>query len=416
VPKTADLLSILESGIDAVRPSILIPEILKEPSGNMRSWLSARCRFLLTLGKASIDSAKAVLSQVHCEDYFILSPYSDPERLLNVHVGSHPVPDENSYVATNQLMDWLRNLDTSGSLLVVLSGGTSALCVSPLPPVSLHSKMKVNEVLIGSGAMIQQINTVRKHLSSVKGGQLGAYFPASQTHVLVVSDVIGDDLSSIGSGPFYVDPSTFLDAKNILLAHSLWNIVPEDVRQTIESGVSGLIPETPKPGTLEIAHTIIASNRIARRAAAEKAVSLGYSIIKVQNPLQGDVEEAASKLFAQLKDGPKRSAVICGGEVTIRLTGSGIGGRNQHLALLMTDKISGSDLTFAAAGTDGIDGNSSAAGAWTNGETFVRAGGMGSLQHALKNCDSYSYFNSVGQTIITGPTGTNVMDLYIGLT
>jgi glycerate 2-kinase len=416
VPKAADLLSILQSGIDAVRPSLLFPEILKNPSENIRNWLSAPRRFLLALGKASVDSARTLLSQVDCEDYFVLSPYPDPEKRLHVQVGSHPIPNEQSYEATNRLKDWFRAINTDGSLLVVLSGGTSALCVSPLPQVSLSSKMKVNELLIGSGARIQEINTVRKHLSSVKGGQLGAYYPASQTHVVVISDVIGDDLSAIGSGPFYADPSTFTDAKKVLLTYSIWNDVPEDVRQTIDSGIAGFISETPKPGTFEIPHSIIASNEIARLAAAEKAAKLGYSIVNVENLFADDIEKATPKLLQLLKSSPKRSAIICGGEVTIRVTGGGIGGRNQHLTLLMTERIRETDFSFAAAGTDGIDGNSNAAGAWADGETFRKAGGVSSFEHAVEECDSYSYFNSVGQNILTGPTGTNVMDLYIALT
>ena len=416
MPTTADLLSIIESGINAVRPAVLFPEILANPSAEIRTWLSAPQRFLLALGKASIDSAKTILSQADCDDYFVLAPYKDPENLLTVHVGNHPLPDATSFQSTRRLIDWLHKLPKEGSLLVVISGGTSALCVSPLSTIDVDSKMKVNELLIGSGATIQEINTVRKHLSSAKGGQLGAHFPAKKTHVLVISDVIGDDLSSIGSGPFFADPTTFLDAKNVLLAYSLWNRIPDNVRSTIEAGINGLIPETPKPGMLDIAHRIIASNKIAKHAAAEQAGRLGYSVIEREEPVQGDVELAVVMLLQEINRCPKGSALICGGEVTIRLTGAGSGGRNQHLALLMTEKINGSDLLFAAAGTDGIDGNSSAAGAWTDGETWNRASGFDHFKNALKNCDSYSYFKSIAQNIVTGPTGTNVMDLYIALT
>jgi glycerate-2-kinase len=412
-PEQSDLLQILTSGIDAVRAAAIFPPVLKYLDSKSEE---SEKRFLLTLGKASVDSAKFLLSRRNFHDHFVLSPYQDPDRQLNVFLGSHPIPDHQSQDSTKRLVEWLEQLPSGGSLLVVLSGGSSALCVLPLPNVPLKAKMKVNDLLIRSGATIQEINTVRKHLSSVKGGQLARRVSHLQTRVLVISDVIGNDLSTIGSGPFYPDPTTFLDARNVLIRHDLWSRIPEEARFAIEKGCAGHVAETPKPGSFQIEHQIVASNEIARTAAAEKAKSLGYSIRFQETPLSMNVDEAAEELQFMLKSAPENTALIAGGEITVSVHGEGTGGRNQHLALLMTQKLEGTSILFAAAGTDGIDGNSPAAGAWTDGNTFARAGGMESFQKAAIHCDSYHYFRSIGQSITTGPSGTNVMDLYIALT
>lgn len=423
MPKASDLLTIIHAAIDSVRPSLLFPAILQRPEEDVASWLSAPQRFLLTLGKASIDSAATILSQVRCDDSFVLAPmgdYHSPDThdgLKQVHYGSHPVPDERSYQATLALVEWLEKLPSGGSLLVVLSGGTSALCMLPLHSVSLESKFKTNELLIRSGASIREINTVRKHLSSVKGGRLLSYLRSVTTRVLVISDVTGDDLSSIGSGPFYPDPTTFADARMVLAQHGLWDQVPEDVRNTIEAGMAGSMQETPKPGEAAvIPHRIVASNRIARRVAAERAGLLGYSVQEQNEMLQCDVATAAEMIWSEMRSCAQRTAFLWGGEITIRVMGDGTGGRNQHLALLMAEKIRGRNVLFGSVGTDGIDGNSPAAGAWVDGASFEKASGMESFQQAVRNCDSYHYFKSLQQDITTGPTGTNVMDLYLALT
>jgi glycerate 2-kinase len=413
VSHSSDLLEIIKVGIDSARPSAIFPALFDQPDGPLLTWMNSQHRFLLCLGKASIDSARTILHRVPCDDFFVLSPYEDPEHAIPVHLGSHPIPNEQSFESTSALTSWLKEKPSDVALLVVLSGGTSALCVMPLPSVGLKSKMRINDMLIRSGAGIQEINTVRKHLSLVKGGQLGGFASQMKTCVLVISDVIGDDFATIGSGPFYPDPTTFLDAKNVLVRYDLWDNTPGDARTTIENGISGAIPETPKEG--HIPHRIIASNEIARQAAASKAQSLGYKTQMPVGAVQGDVENAVQQIFATMQQLPSKSALLLGGEITIRLKGHGTGGRNQHLALLLTERLKNLKVSFAAAGTDGIDGNSPAAGAWTDGNTFERASGTESFRKAAENFDSYHYFERLGQNIITGPTGTNVMDLYVAL-
>ena len=401
--------------MDAVRPQVLFTRLFHDPPAPFRAWQEAPARFLLCLGKASIDSAGAILRQTSCQDHFVLSPYGGAST-LNVHIGSHPVPNQKSRHATRELLQWLSSLPSDSNLLVVLSGGTSALLVSPLPGLSLNSKMLVNQMLIRSGASIQEINAVRKHLSSVKGGQLARYTGNLKCLVLVISDVIGDDLSTIGSGPFYPDPSTFLDARRILQQYQLWDQVPEDVREILQNGIGGTLPETPKSNPAGIPHIIVGSNEIARLAAAERAKQLGYEVDLWPESLSALVGEVATLFEDSIRKNGSNRALIAGGEITIQVQGTGMGGRNQHLALLMAQKIAGKNIVFGAIGTDGIDGNSPAAGAWADGQTFDRASGEETFRSAVEECDSYHYFQRIGQNIVTGPTGTNVMDLYVALT
>jgi glycerate-2-kinase len=408
----------IRAGIDAVRPAKLLPKILDNPSSpEFRAWLNAPSRHLLCIGKASLAAADILLSRLAITDHFIIctpNPEYDLSR-FNVHTASHPIPDERSLSAAAKLLDWLTALPENANLLVVLSGGASALMVYPLPGISLASKISVNDLLIRSGASIHEMNAVRKHLSQVKGGQLGKVVSRFRTLVFVISDVIGDDLSTIGSGPFFTDPTTFHDAKAILYRFGLWDSVPAEVRKTLEDGIAGQIPETPKPGTLQIPHFIIASNQVAVNAAAAKAQELGYRPI-LGDPVSGFVDVCAARLADSILNSPAGCALILGGEVTVKLTGDGIGGRNQHLVLLLSEKLSRSNRLFAAAGTDGIDGNSPAAGAWTDGTTLERAEKKRlNFKQYLQSFDSFHFFQQLDQSIITGPTGTNVMDLYLGL-
>jgi glycerate-2-kinase len=232
--------------------------------------------------------------------------------------------------------------------------------------------------------------------------------------VLVISDVPNDDLSTIGSGPFYNDSTTFIVAKGILESYGIWNSVPTDVRNRIEAGAAGKIPETPKPGSLSISHRIIASNTIARDAARLKAIALGYSVEMMKGTLVDSVEDAVMKFAQESKRIQPGSAIIGGGEITIRVQGNGTGGRNQHFALLMVKALAGTDCVFLAGGTDGVDGNSPAAGAWVDGNTITNASNQNlNVDHYINNYDSFHFFKALNQSIHIGPTGTNVMDLYL---
>ncbi|MCI0446966.1 DUF4147 domain-containing protein [bacterium] len=418
IPVHQDALNIIKDGIDSVRPSKLFPALLKNPSDpNLLYWQNSKQRWLLCLGKAGLASAEAILKTEVCSDYFVVSPRDDIPASLDankIHFGSHPLPDKQSFSAASELLSWLKQIPEGSNLLVVLSGGTSSLVASPADGISENSKRILNDLLIKSGATIEEINTVRKHCSKVKGGQLGLAVQHLQTMVLVISDVASNDLSAIGSGPFYVDNTTFIAAKNILERYGIFDKIPEDIRQRLKAGVAGKIPETPKSGSLNIPHLIVASNDTARDAAKSKAEELGYNSVVIKNPLVGPIGIAAQEILKQIHSMAGRSVIVLGGEVTIRVTGNGTGGRNQHLALLLTEALADQKIVFVSAGTDGIDGNSSAAGAWTDGATFEKAKSLNlSVHEFLSNNDSYHFFQALNQSIVTGPTGTNVMDLYL---
>lgn len=413
-----DALNIINAGIDSVRPSKLFPALLKNSADpNLLRWRNSNQRFLLCLGKAGVSSAEAILQLEPCIDYFVVSPHDkipaslDPSK---IHFGSHPLPDKNSFSAAADLLGWLKQIPEGSNLLVVLSGGTSSLVAGPADGISENSKTILNDLLIKSGATIEEVNSVRKHCSRVKGGQLGLAVQHLKTVVLVISDVASNDLSAIGSGPFYVDNTTFVAAKQILERHYIWDKVPEDISHRIEEGVSGKIPETPKPGSINIPHLIVASNETARMSAKTKAEQLGYKSVAIQNPLIGQIEIAAQEILTHIKSMEVHSAIVLGGEVTVRVKGNGTGGRNQHLALLLTEALADRKIIFASAGTDGIDGNSPAAGAWTDGNTFEKAEALNlSIHDFITSNDSYHFFQAMNQNILTGPTGTNVMDLYL---
>jgi glycerate-2-kinase len=415
---SSDLLQIIRAGIDSVRPSILFPGVFANPPAELEEWRKSPNRFLLAVGKAAVESSIAVLHECSVTDYFVIAPQSSQADELDktkIHFGSHPVPDERSLSAATEMVEWLKSL-SEGRLLVLLSGGASALMVVPTPGLSLQDKMKVNELLLKSGASIQEMNVVRKHLSAVKGGRLAILTSQLSTVLLVLSDVIGDDLATIGSGPFFPDPSTFAQAREALEKYELWDQIPSSARSVIESGIAGKISETPKNFEHPIPHHIVGSNHVARAAAAEKASALGYQARTEPTEIRGMVEDVANQFAQTLKQLSPHTAYIAGGEVTVRVKGNGVGGRNQHLALLLTTSLSGSTLGFAAAGTDGVDGNSNAAGAWTDGETANRARKADlDIQKAVSEFDSFPFFKSLDQSIETGPTGTNVMDLYIGI-
>lgn len=413
-----DALDIINAGIDSVRPSKLFTALLKNPTDpNLLRWENSEQRWLLCLGKAGLASAESILQVAPCADYFVVSPQDKIPSILDptkIHFGSHPLPDTKSFSAAAQLLDWLKQIPGGSDLMVVLSGGTSSLVASPADGISEESKTILNDLLIKSGARIEEINTVRKHCSKVKGGQLGLAVQNLQNMVLVISDVASNDLSAIGSGPFYVDNTTFIAAKQTLQRYGIWDKAPKDIKVHLDAGIEGKIPETPKSGSLNIPHLIVASNNTARAAAKSKAEQLGYRSFGIETPLVGSIEIAAEQILKRVNSMSNRSAVVLGGEVTIRVTGNGTGGRNQHLALLLTEALANQKIVFASAGTDGIDGNSTAAGAWTDGDTFDKAKSLNvSVHEYLTNNDSYHFFEKLNQSIVTGPTGTNVMDLYL---
>lgn len=390
-------------------------------------------RLLVTgFGKASVAMARAV--EEHLGDIIsagaVITKYGHAARhglsRIRVYEAGHPVPDENGVGGTAAILD-LADAGGGETLAVVLiSGGGSALFVSPYPGISLGEKQRTTSLLLKAGAEIHELNTVRKHLSGVKGGRFAKILSPARSISLILSDVVGDSLEVIASGPTSPDSTTFADAYYVLVKYGLAEQVPRPVAELLEKGLKGLIPETPKTGNpvfRECEHLIIGSNRLALDAALHAAEVRGIKADLLSAGITGEAAEAGRKLAAKAlaamrdKKCGSRVCLVSGGETTVTVTGTGKGGRNMELALAFAMEIEGiPGITLLSAGTDGTDGPTDAAGAIVDGMTVARAKSLG-LDPAeyLRNNDSYNFFLKFGGLFVTGPTGTNVMDVQIAV-
>ncbi len=339
---------------------------------------------------------------------------------VTIEEAGHPVPDADSVAATGRLLEDLRGHGGKGRILVLLTGGASALLVAPAAGITLDDKSRVSSLLLACGADIHEMNTVRKHLSRVKGGGLIPLLPPGRSAALVISDVIGDQLTSIGSGPATADPTTFGEALGVLEKFGLSGRVPEGVIHRLREGAAGRVAETPDTPADGVPHHIVASNFHSLQAALAEASRLGYRTEIFGRDLVGGVHATAHRFarrLAELGSAAGPSALVAGGELTLQVTGDGRGGRSQEFALVAAEELEGvSGVALLAAGTDGTDGPTNAAGAFADGRSWARARERGRDPVAtLGNNDSWSLFQETGDLLITGPTGTNVMDLMIGL-
>ena len=343
------------------------------------------------------------------------------------HQTVHPVPDERSVSAARDVMETAKAAAEDDLLVLLLSGGASSIMALPAGDITLADKQQTSTLLLSLGAEIHDLNTVRKHLSGIKGGQLAA---AHRGRVLTfaLSDVVGDDLSFIGSGPTVPDPTTHADALAILEAYGGWDRYPHAVVRRLVGGAASEIPETPKPGDPRLARSeasVIGSIRTAMNGARVAAESLGYVVQMINDPVTGEARDAARELVGRVRrvaDNPstRRPAgglcVIAGGETTVRTSGSGKGGRNQEFALALARDLEslGARAAAASVGTDGVDGPTDAAGAIADNTTARRAadGGL-EIDRYLDEHNSYLFFDKLGDLIRTGPTGTNVGDLQV---
>ncbi len=384
-------------------------------------------------GKAAAPMAEAVC-EVLRDDLtggLIITKYGHIDRTLpdriQVREAGHPVPDESSTASTARLAALLQSADAHDLVIVVISGGGSALMTLPAAGLSLADLQATTQALLRAGATIHQINAVRKHLDAIKGGGLVRLVNGATIVTLILSDVIGDDLSVIASGPTVPDPSTFEDAWRVIAQFNLIDHIPAAVRDHLQRGMRGEIADTPKPGDPMFARVqtvIIGSNAQAAQAAEAEAQRLGFNTLLLSTRVQGEAREVARVAAAiaqeiQRADRPVRKpgCVIMGGETTVTVTGRGLGGRNQELALAAAGAIDGLPHTLIASfGTDGTDGPTDAAGAMATGETVGRGRAIGLEAAAyLANNDSYTYFKALGDLIVTGPTGTNVNDVMVVL-
>lgn len=348
-----------------------------------------------------------------------------PLKTVTLIEAGHPVPDEAGLAGTRQILNLLEQSDDKDLIICLISGGGSALMPLPVSSISLTDKQKTTQVLLDCGANIHEINTIRKHISGTKGGKLArAAFPGTLV-TLILSDVIGDDLDVIASGPTTPDRSTFADCMEILKKYDITSDIPPHVVEYLQRGVNGTEPETPKPGDSIFDKTqslAIGSSILSIEAAENEAAALGYNTLILSSFIEGETRDVAKVHTAIIKEilksgnpVPRPACIISGGETTVTIRGDGLGGRNMEFALAAAIEIEGLDgVVVLSGGTDGTDGPTDAAGAVADGTTMQRGMTHGhNASEFLKNNDSYHFFEGLEDLLMTGPTMTNVMDLRI---
>lgn len=346
-----------------------------------------------------------------------------PTRRITVHEAGHPVPDENGVTGSRQIATLLEGASERDLVLCLISGGGSALMPLPAAGLTLDDKQTVTRLMLACGATIGELNCVRKHLSAIKGGQLARLARPAQVATLILSDVVGNPLDVIASGPTVPDPTTFADALAILAGYDLIEQVPAPVRRRLEAGRAGDLPDTPKPGDAiftGVNNVIIGSNDLAAQAAVSRARELGFNAMLLSTYVEGEAREVGRALAGIVREMAtsghpiaRPACIVVGGETTVTLRGDGMGGRNQELALAAAMKIAGlPDVAVVACGSDGTDGPTDAAGAIADGQTLPRAQALGldAADYLARN-DSYHFFAPLDGLLMTGPTGTNVNDL-----
>jgi len=433
-----DALEILKAAVDSVDPGEAVRRNLHVKGGILS------CRGLtydLTRGgrmhvigggKAGAAMAEAVWGLLgdRVDGGFINIPEGSdaPTEIGRIHLNraSHPVPDRGSVAGVESMLSMTEGVGEEDFVIVLISGGGSALMTCPAEGVSLEDVKALTQLLLLSGASIDELNAVRKHVSAFKGGQLARRLHPSRVLGLVLSDVIGDPLETIASGPTSPDTTTYGDSVEVLRRYRLLGSAPAPVLDRLQRGARGELEETPKPGDPifdRVENVIIGGNTTALEAAAGRAEALGYSSTIVTSTLSGEAVEAGRYLADYVRTAhspgdPQRSpeAAIFGGETVVVVTGSGVGGRNQEVALSAAQGLAGLEALIATMATDGVDGPSEAAGAIVDGATLKRASSLGldASRHLTEN-DSYGFFSRLGDALITGPTGTNVNDVSVAL-
>lgn len=430
-----DAMAIFQSALAAVDPEEAVRRHLRIEGETLslegRRYDLGACERILVVGagKAVAPMAKALEDmlgdRIDSGVLVVKDGHGLPLKKIRVREASHPVPDERGVVGTLEILKLLEGAGPRDLVLCLISGGASALLIAPAEGVSLPDKQATTRSLLGCGATIHEINTIRKHLSRAKGGQLARAAHPAAVLSLILSDVVGDDLDVIGSGPTVPDRSSFQDTMDIFKRYEIWDRIPAPVRERVSQGVKGALPETPKPGDPAFdgcAQALVGSCLRALTAAAESAERLGFRSLILSSKVEGEAREVAKALTAIGKEvlssgHPLKppACILTGGETTVTLQGDGRGGRNQEFVLASALALDGTDrVVVLAGGTDGTDGPTDAAGALADGLTIRKAKALGMDPHAfLKRSDSYHFFKPLDDLIITGPTRTNVMDVYM---
>ncbi len=424
----AELEGFFRAGVAAADPAAAVRGALRRtPEGlaiaGRRLEPGARIT-LLAVGKAAAAMAGAfeeIAGDAVASGLAITKDgHGRPLRRLALREAGHPVPDARSESAAREALALAAATPAPEALALLLSGGASALWACPLPGLDLAGLAGATEALLASGASIDELNCVRKHLCELAGGRLGVAAVAPRVELLVISDVLGDRLDVIGSGPCTPDPSRYADALEIVASRVRGGDFPASARRVLEEGARGERPESPKPGDPRLARVaarVLASNATALDAAAAAARGAGWEVHVVSRALCGEAREVARQLAAAIRAlGPGgRRLLVAGGETTVTVRGGGRGGRSQELALAAALELAGLEgVGLLAAGTDGSDGPTDAAGAFADGGTAARGRARGAdPERALAENDAYGFFDAEGGLLRTGPTGTNVADLVL---
>lgn len=406
-------LSIFKSGLAAADPAAAVIRRLRRQDFSRFENI-----YVIGAGKAGASMARAaeVVLGKRITAGFVNVKDAGAIKLRRIELNpcGHPVPDERGVAGAARIAAIAASAGKNDLVLCLVSGGASALMPLPAEPVTLAEKQQITRLLLACGADIHELNAVRKHISGIKGGQLARLAAPARVEALLLSDVIGDDLDTIGSGPTSPDASTFRTAAAILEKYNLGGRIPVSIQDRLAAGVRGEIPDTPKPGDplfARVGNYIVGSNRLALDAAAKRARQFGFRTTVLSSCIEGETREIARMHAAIARDGRPGTCIITGGETTVTIKGPGLGGRNQEFVLAAALDIAGlRETVILSAGTDGSDGPTDAAGAIADGDTLRR--NPEAARYLAAN-DSYRYFEPLGDLIVTGPTHTNVMDIHV---
>jgi glycerate-2-kinase len=425
----------LESALKAIDPKQIIKSKLSLKNStlqvdgysfNLKKYKNV---YVIGGGKASGSMAEA-LEQVlgkYIKSGFVNVPSGSKHKtdIIELHEASHPIPDEAGVKGTRRMLEIAEQAKEGDLIVCLISGGGSSLMPLPRGGISIANKREITNALLKCGATINEINTVRKHISDFKGGWLAKKaYPATILN-LILSDVVGDPLDFIASGPTVPDSTSFGDAVKVLEKYGLWTKAPASIRKVLSDGKKGIIPETPKADDeafKKVFNVVVGNNRLASLTAQEHLKSEGLNTLLLTATLEGEARHVGIMLASIAREisisgnpVPKPAGIIAGGETTVTVTGKGRGGRNQEIALAAARNLKGMNgVVIASLSTDGVDGPTDAAGAVVDGKTLDRAAEMGlTPEKYLAENDSYHFFSKLGDLIFTGPTGTNVNDISV---
>ncbi len=384
--------------------------------------------YLIAIGKASIPMIKAaafILGDAVYKGLAITKNARIHEEIgdrISIIIGDHPIPGTNSILAADTLLEFISEATQQDLIILLISGGGSALITKPGYGLNLADLQETTRCLLNASVPIQEINTIRKHLDLVKGGGLLNRAGKARVLTLILSDVVGNNLGVVASGPSMPDPTSYADCMEIISKHHLERSIPDEVLKYLQNGIAGKIPETFKPGQNNKIHyeVLIGNIDLALEKVLEFGNELGYQVQRSAQYLAGDIEVESERVIREFTEFIKTSQdakllMVWGGEVTVNHRGSGKGGRNMHMALLCAKAIAGmDDIVGISLATDGEDGSTDAAGAIFDGSTMERGSQSGlNYMKSLENQSSYDYFKTLGDLLITGSTGTNINDIFI---